>query len=106
MRVARAPSYRTDAKARLSAGSFDSNQSGLSQGTYGCGRLRANPAGKEEQAEPGGLDRTFSGGSGQAAFVFPQAEIRTFTASHHPDETERSLRFWIASRLILPEVAT
>jgi len=31
---------------------------------------QSDPAGKEQQAEPGGLDRTFSGGSGQAAFVF------------------------------------
>jgi hypothetical protein len=41
---------------------------------------QSDPAGKEEQAEPGGLDRTFSGGSGQAAFVFsaePEIQIAT-----------------------------
>jgi hypothetical protein len=41
---------------------------------------QSDPAGKEEQAEPGGLERTFSGGSGQAAFVFsaePEIQIAT-----------------------------
>ena len=59
---------------------FDLNQGDPSQGALVLSPAQSDPAGKEEQAEPGGLDRTFSGGSGQAAFVFSaELEIQTAT---------------------------
>ena len=54
---------------------FDSNQGGSCAGAYGALGSDGIRPGRNNNTEPGGLDRTFSGGSGRAASIFCAHEI-------------------------------